>query len=89
MDQDLFTRRRGMYILESSNPQTCINPARLATRVCLPESIRECQGGGGGSRKVSSRFSQPHIPSKNPRPVSRIQAYMAYLLSSDVLRTTP
>jgi len=27
-----------------------------------------------------------HTPSKNPRMVSRIQAYIAYLLGRDVLR---
>src|SRR5215207_6183725 len=47
MDRGLFTRRRGRYNLESSYPQTCIYPARWATRVCLPESIREWQGGVG------------------------------------------
>jgi hypothetical protein len=38
-----------------------------------------CQG-GGGSRKVSGRFSNLHTPSKNPQPLSLIQAYIAYLL---------
>jgi hypothetical protein len=33
-------------------------------------------------------FSYPHTPSKNPRPISRIQAYIAYLHSGNVLRTS-
>src|SRR5215211_7221582 len=34
----------------------------------------------GRSRKVRSRFSRLHTPSKNPRPISRMQAYIACLL---------
>jgi len=42
-------------------------------------AIRECPGWWGGSPKVSGRFSNLHIPAKNPLPVSWIQAYIAYL----------
>src|SRR5829696_3493142 len=119
MDQGSFTRRRGRYILESSYPQTRINPVRLATsptvtlvrngplntacrtlieessgceddqaalqgaenRSCLAQVMRsgtvglgcasqsqsgECQGSGGGSRKVSSHYACLHTPVKNP-----------------------
>src|SRR5215217_773024 len=37
-------------------------------------------GRWGGSRDVSSRSSNRPTPAKNPRPVSWIQAYIAYLL---------
>src|SRR5215208_4127276 len=40
--------------------------------VCWHRIVRESQGGGGGSRKVSSRSSNLHTPSKNPR---RFQGY--------------
>jgi hypothetical protein len=56
-----------------------------------PESY--CQGsgsfvlrGGGGSRKLAVAVLGAHTPSKNPRPVSRAQAYTAYLLSRSALR---
>src|ERR687897_410096 len=50
---------------------------RSRARAHLQESIRERQRGGGGSRKVSGRSSDLHTPSKNPRSVSRTQAYIA------------
>jgi hypothetical protein len=37
--------------------------------------------GGGGSRKVSGLFSYPHTCSKNPPPISGMQAYIAYLFN--------
>jgi hypothetical protein len=33
---------------------------------------------GSGSREVSGQTSYSHTPSKNPRPISSIQAYIAY-----------
>jgi hypothetical protein len=37
--------------------------------------------GRGGSRKLAVALLGVHTPSKNPRLVSRLQAYIAYLLS--------
>jgi hypothetical protein len=34
--------------------------------------------GGGGSRKMAVALMSVHAPSKNPHPVSRMQAYIAY-----------
>jgi transposase InsO family protein len=42
-------------------------------------ALGESRGSGGGSREVRGRFSRAHTTSKNPRPVSRIQAYFTYL----------
>src|SRR5215213_6915440 len=44
---------------------------------------------GGGSRKLAVALLGAHTPSKNPLPVSQMQAYIVYLLSSDVLRPSP
>jgi hypothetical protein len=44
--------------------------------------------GGGGSPKGSNRYSTLHTPSKNPVPVSRMQAYIAYPLGRDVRRSS-
>jgi hypothetical protein len=52
-----------------------------------PESY--CQGsgsfvmrGGGGSWKIAIVLLRAHTSSKNPRPISGMQAYIAYLFSS-------
>jgi hypothetical protein len=44
---------------------------------------------GGGSLKYTVVLQDAHTPSKNSRPISRTQAYIAYLLNSDVPRTSP
>jgi hypothetical protein len=44
--------------------------------------------GGGGSRKLAVALPSVHAPPRNPPPISGIQAYMAYLHSSDLLRTS-
>jgi hypothetical protein len=36
-----------------------------------------CVGGGGGSWKIAVVLLGAHTPGKNPRPFSRIQAYIA------------
>jgi hypothetical protein len=41
--------------------------------------------GGGGSRKLAVAFLGVHASAKNPHPVSRIQAYIAYLLGRRIL----
>jgi hypothetical protein len=35
----------------------------------------------GGSRRLAAMLLAGHIPSKNLRPVSPMQAYIAYLIS--------
>ena len=44
--------------------------------------------GGGGSRRMRVALLGAHTPSKNPRPVSRTQAYIAYLRGINVLRAS-
>jgi hypothetical protein len=41
---------------------------------------------GGGSRKVSDRVPYLCTPSKNPRPVSQMQAYIACLLGRNIFQ---
>lgn len=36
--------------------------------------------GGSGSQEKTGRFSEAYTPSKNPAPVSWMQAYIAYTL---------
>jgi hypothetical protein len=39
----------------------------------------------GGSRKLAVALLSTHIPSKNPPPISGMQAYIAYLLGRWIL----
>jgi hypothetical protein len=39
-----------------------------------------CVAGGGGSQERAVAFLGVHTTSKNPPPVSQVQAYIAYLI---------
>jgi hypothetical protein len=41
-------------------------------------------GSGGGSLKYAVALLGAHTPSKNPRPISGLQAYTACLLGSEI-----
>jgi len=45
--------------------------------------------GGGWVVEISGRAARCADPSKNPRLLSQLQAYIAYRVSSDVLRPSP
>ena len=57
-----------------------LKPTRVASpsihRQCAFRAIRESEGGGGLLRWALALLGR-HTPSKNPRPVSRTQAYIA------------
>ena len=42
----------------------------------------ESRGGRGGSRKLAVALLSVHTPSKNPPPISGMQAYISYLPGS-------
>jgi hypothetical protein len=48
-----------------------------------------CVEVGGRSWKFAVALLGAHTTSKNPRPISRMQAYITYLQSGGVLRTSP
>ena len=52
------------------------NPEPMVQRERAPESIRELEGGGGSWRWAVALLGG-HTPSKNPRPISWLQAYIA------------
>jgi hypothetical protein len=75
-------------------PQTKA-PTTVARRVILIEPEPHWQGsgsfalrGGGGSRKMAVALLSVHTPSKNPRPILGMQAYIAYILGKRILRTS-
>jgi hypothetical protein len=57
----------------------------LRAGVSLPGRRFSCDARGGGSQEWEVALLGVHTPSKNPRPVSCVQAYIAYLLGRWIL----